>query len=83
MVCATVTDAFLRFTAARGNDLSTPREGFAGLREGDHWCLCAARWREALEAGLAPPVVLAATHQAALRTLSRETLVAHARGGER
>ncbi len=83
VVCATVTDAFLRFTASRGNDLSTPRDGFAGLREGDGWCLCAARWREALAAGVAPPVVLSATHRAALRTIPQEALVAHAREGAR
>ncbi len=68
VVCAVMTDAFLRFSARQGNDLTTPRPeyGFSGLKPGDRWCLCAARWREALEAGKAPPVVLNATHHAAL-----------------
>jgi uncharacterized protein len=63
-VCAVVTAEFLRFTAERGNDLMTPRPelGFSGLRPGDRWCLCASRWAEADAAGVAPPVVLAATH---------------------
>jgi hypothetical protein len=62
-VCAQVTAEFLEFSAERGNDLSTPRPeyGFAGLRPGDRWCLCADRWAEALEAGVAPPVVLEGT----------------------
>jgi uncharacterized protein (DUF2237 family) len=68
VVCAKVTDAFLQFSKARGNDLVTPRGGFPGLRDGDGWCLCASRWQEAHEAGVAPPVVLEATHAAALRT---------------
>jgi uncharacterized protein len=72
-VCAVVTAAFLRFTAERGNDLVTPRPefGFPGLRPGDRWCLCASRWAEAHAAGVAPPVVLAATHA---RTLEWVTL---------
>ena len=63
-VCAVMTEAFLAFTASRGNDLSTPRPefGFAGLKPGDGWCLCASRWLEAYEAGCAPRVNLAATH---------------------
>ena len=61
MVCSEVTDAFLQFSKSRGNDLITPRGAFAGLKSGERWCLCAARWREADEAGVAPPVVLAAT----------------------
>ncbi|MCK7542579.1 DUF2237 domain-containing protein [Marinobacter bryozoorum] len=67
-VCTVVTDEFLAFSRSRGNDLSTPRPefGFPGLRPGDGWCLCAARWREALEAGCAPRVRLKATHRAAL-----------------
>lgn len=78
-VCARVTDDFLRFTASRGNDLSTPHPPFfPGLRAGDHWCLCTLRWREAYEAGVAPPVVLAATNQHALRFVSQEALSAHA-----
>src|SRR5262245_44809786 len=67
-VCVEFSSAFLGFSSARGNDLSTPLPefGFPGLRPGDRWCLCAARWREALEAGMAPRVVLAATHEATL-----------------
>ena len=67
-VCAVVTEEFLEFSAAAGNDLSTPRLEylFPGLVPGDRWCLCAARWQEALEAGVAPPVVLEATHVATL-----------------
>ncbi|MEO1121181.1 MAG: DUF2237 domain-containing protein, partial [Pseudomonadota bacterium] len=59
-VCAVVTDAFLTFSKSRGNDLSTPRPeyGFDGLKEGDRWCLCAMRWVEAYEAGVAPKVIL-------------------------
>ncbi len=79
-VCAVVTDAFLRFSRSRGNDLSTPRPefGFPGLKEGDRWCLCAPRWQEAFAAGLAPRVVLRATHLAALRYCSLADLSAHA-----
>ena len=64
-VCVELTAEFLDFSRLRGNDLSTPRPewGFTGLREGDRWCLCAARWREADQAGMAPSVVLEATHQ--------------------
>jgi len=67
-VCAQVTEEFLAYSAEQGNDLSTPRPelGFAGLRAGDRWCLCADRWAEAHAAGVAPPVVLDATH---VRTL--------------
>jgi uncharacterized protein (DUF2237 family) len=68
-VCIEATAEFLAFSKARGNDLSTPRPefGFAGLNPGDRWCLCAARWQEALEAGAAPRVVLASTHEATLQ----------------
>lgn len=68
VICARVTQAFLDFSLARGNDLVTPRPElrFAGLKPGDRWCLCALRWREAFEAGVAPPVVLASTHARAL-----------------
>ena len=67
-VCVEVTVEFLTFSKARGNDLSTPRPefGFSGLEPGDRWCLCAARWREAFEAGRAPRVILSATHEATL-----------------
>lgn len=78
MVCSAVTDVFLRFSKGRGNDLVTPRGGFVGLKAGDRWCLCAARWKEAAEAGVAPPVVLEATHEAARQIVSIETLRAHA-----
>ena len=64
-VCAVMTEPFLKFSMAAGNDLSTPRPefGFAGLRPGDRWCLCAPRWKEALDAGAAPQIVLEATHE--------------------
>lgn len=74
VVCAQVTEAFLSFTRSRGNDLVTARGGFPGLREGDRWCLCASKWREALEAGVAPPVVIEATHEAALRFVTADRL---------
>lgn len=79
-VCTRVTAAFLTFSKARGNDLSTPRPefGFAGLQPGDQWCLCADRWAEALAAGVAPPVVMSATHQATLTSIRFEDLRAHA-----
>ena len=79
-VCAQVTAEFLAFSKSKGNDLSIPRPefGFAGLRPGDRWCLCAARWAEALEAGAAPRVYLLGTHQRALEIVSLEDLRAHA-----
>ena len=75
-VCAVMTDDFLKFSQSRGNDLSTPRPefGFAGLRAGDRWCLCAARWLEAYQADKAPDVVLAATNIATLRIVPLEAL---------
>lgn len=81
-VCARVTDEFLAFSRTRGNDLSTPRPEFrfSGLKAGDRWCLCAARWLEAFDAGFAPPVVLEATHEAALRVVPMQALLAHAWG---
>ena len=78
VVCVQVTAEFLAFSKRRGNDLSTPRPGFAGLRPGDRWCVCAARWQEAYEAGAAPPVIVAATHEAATEIVDREALLAHA-----
>jgi uncharacterized protein len=80
VVCAQVTEEFLLFSRSRGNDLMTPapEHGFPGLQPGDRWCLCATRWREALEAGVAPPVILAATHEAALRYVSLLDLKRHA-----
>lgn len=79
-VCVEVTREFLAFSKARGNDLSTPRPeyGFPGLSAGDRWCLCAARWQEALDAGVAPRVVLAATHKATLEIARLEDLKRHA-----
>jgi uncharacterized protein (DUF2237 family) len=77
-VCAQVTDEFLAYSKAQGNDLSTPQPGFAGLVAGDRWCLCAPRWQEALEAGVAPPVVLEATHLQALEWVSLDDLRRHA-----
>ncbi len=76
VICARVTQAFLDFSLARGNDLITPRPElrFAGLKPGDRWCLCAVRWREAFEAGVAPPVVLASTHARALTFVTLEQL---------
>lgn len=78
-VCAVLTADFLQFSYTRGNDLITPRPDFAfpGLRPGNRWCLCVNRWREAWEAGCAPPVVLEATHEAALRSVTIEMLTAH------
>ena len=78
VVCAQMTKEFLAFSASRGNDLSTPRPGFTGLRPGDRWCLCAARWKEAFDAGVAPPVILAATHDSATEIVDRTALLAYA-----
>ena len=79
-VCAVMTAEFLAFSRSRGNDLSTPRPelGFPGLKPGDRWCLCAPRWREALEAGRAPRVVLQATEQEALDFCELADLKRHA-----
>ena len=78
VVCARVTEPFLAFSRGQGNDLSSPAPGFAGLQPGDQWCLCAPRWQEALEAGVAPPVVLEATHIHALEWVQLADLQAHA-----
>ncbi|MBJ7900884.1 MAG: DUF2237 family protein [Cyanobacteria bacterium RI_101] len=80
VVCAQMTAEFLTFSRERGNDLITPMPmyQFPGLKPGDRWCLCAARWREARLAGAAPPVDLYATHQAALEVVSLEDLLTHA-----
>lgn len=77
-VCVVVSEEFLAFSAAVGNDLSTPRPeyGFAGLKPGDRWCLCAPRWQEAYDAGLAPQVVLAATHEQTTEWCDRAALFA-------
>ena len=79
-ICAVVTTEFLEHQRSIGNDLSTPmpQYGFAGLRPGDQWCLCAPRWQEALEAGAAPAVVLEATHVATLEWCDLADLRAHA-----
>jgi uncharacterized protein (DUF2237 family) len=79
-VCAHVTEEFLRFSYERGNDLVTPQvdAGFPGLQPGDRWCLCVSRWVEALEAGVAPPVMLHATHASVLEFVTLEDLRAHA-----
>jgi len=79
-VCSLMTAEFLEFSLVRGNDLSTPMPdfGFPGLKAGDRWCLCAARWREALQAGCAPRVVLTATHERTLDYVSLEDLKKHA-----
>ncbi len=79
-VCVEVTAEFLEFSRSRGNDLSTPIPdfGFPGLKPGDRWCLCAARWQEALEAGMAPRVVMRATHQGALEVIDFKDLSRHA-----
>ena len=80
VVCVKLTARFLAFSAARGNDLSTPRpeHRFRGLKDGDRWCLCAMRWREAFEAGAAPHVVLESTHERALDFIELSSLQAHA-----
>ena len=79
-VCTVMTEEFLAFSKTAGNDLSTPRPewGFPGLRPGDRWCVCAARWLEAYQAGQAAPVVLGATHALALEVVPIEALTAHA-----
>ena len=79
-VCAKVTEEFLAYTKAQGNDLSTPMPmyQFPGLKPGDCWCLCVTRWKEAHDAGVAPKVVLEATHEAALGTVSLEVLKQYA-----
>lgn len=79
-ICIRVTADFLEFSRKMGNDLTTPRSefGFPGLRPGDQWCLCAARWQEALKAGAAPKVVLQATHAASLRIVKLADLKRHA-----
>jgi uncharacterized protein (DUF2237 family) len=80
VICARLTQAFLDFSRSRGNDLVTPRpeHRFRGLQAGDRWCLCALRWKEALEAGAAPPVVLESTHERALDYVPLAQLQAHA-----
>ncbi|HEX6394738.1 MAG TPA: DUF2237 domain-containing protein [Acidimicrobiales bacterium] len=78
VVCAKVTPEFLEYSKTVGNDLSSPQPGFAGLQAGDQWCLCAARWKEAFDAGVAPDVVLESTHIRALEWVDLEDLRRHA-----
>jgi uncharacterized protein len=79
-ICAVVTDEFLAYSRVQGNDLVTPmpEHGFPGLVAGDRWCVCAPRWKEAFDAGCAPPVVLGATHQYSLEFVTMDELRAHA-----
>lgn len=79
-VCIQANAEFLVFSKRQGNDLSTPapQYRFAGLKPGDQWCLCVSRWKEALDADMAPPVVLEATHEQALEVVSLEDLLRHA-----
>ena len=78
-LCAEVTDEFLQFSKLQGNDLMTPRPefNFTGLKPGDRWCLCASRWLEALEEGIAPPVILEASHEKALEIIDLAELKYH------
>ena len=80
VICAEVSAEFLAFTRSQGNDLSTPAPqfNFPGLKPGDRWCLCASRWQEARNAGFAPPIVLTATHAAALKVVDLAVLQEHA-----
>lgn len=80
VVCARVTESFLSYTKSRGNDLTTPAPhyNFPGLKPGDCWCLCASRWKEALNAGMAPPVILASTHEKTLEYVPLEVLQEYA-----
>lgn len=80
VVCARMTEDFLRYALSRGNDLVTPRPEwrFPGLKPGDRWCLCAERWLEACRDGVAPPVALDSTDEAALEVIPLEVLQAHA-----
>ncbi len=80
LVCIEATDEFLAFSAEVGNDLSTPipEYAFPGVRAGDRWCLCVQRWKQALEAGMAPPIVLEATHMSAVEFVDLEDLKKHA-----
>ena len=76
VICAVVTDEFLEFTKSKGNDLSTPRPEyqFPGLTAGDGWCLCAMRWKEAHDAGAAPPLKPESTHEKALEFIDKSSL---------
>ncbi len=74
-VCAVITDQFLSYSKAQGNDLSSPQLGFPGLKKGDHWCICASRWREAFEDGMAPFINLEATEESTLQVIELNTLI--------
>ena len=80
VVCAQVTEEFLAYSRAQGNDLVTPQPAFdfPGLKPGDRWCLCALRWREAHDAGVAPPVMLQATHERVLDLVDLDILLPYA-----
>ncbi len=71
LICAKLTDDFLQYTKSEGNDLSTPRGSFPGLKQGDNWCLCVFRWNQARKVGHAPKVVLESTNEAALQYLNK------------
>lgn len=80
VICAEMTEEFLRFSWERGNDLTAarPEFGFPGLKSGDRWCICASRWQEAFEAGVAPPVILESTHERSLEVCNLNDLRQHA-----
>jgi uncharacterized protein len=80
IICVQVSDTFLQYSKSKGNDLTTPfpQYGFPGLKDGDRWCLCLSRWIQALEAGVAPPVILASTHENVLQQVPLETLQQYA-----
>lgn len=79
-ICAIMTEEFLAYSLAQGNDLSTPKPqfGFPGLSPGDRWCLCASRWQQAANVGVAPPVILSGTHEKALEVTTLYILRQHA-----
>ena len=81
VICAEMTTEFLLFSKAEGNDLSSPvpATGFLGLKAGDHWCICAERWKDAMDAGVAPPVLLHATEFSALSVIPLEELKKHSK----
>ena len=74
-VCAIMTNQFLTYSQAQGNDLSSPQRGFPGLKQGDHWCLCAPRWKQAFDDGVAPLVNLEATEASTLKIIELEILM--------
>ena len=77
-VCAVMTEQFLSYSKAQGNDLSSEQPGFPGLKEGDHWCLCAPRWKEAFDDGMAPLINLEATEESTLKIIKIEVLKEYA-----